>query len=124
MTRKTFISEIHTFVLAEWRHLIAEGEEKYSRFYGEDVGSPAHVGKIKEFAQLKIVSHLVTLKGSWLSTGELKYALFLFDQLCDSFEYFDILKYEDEMARPARFLRVFLESTGINRRRALEMCGG
>lgn len=109
MPQRTFISEIHNFVLVEWCKAIHEGEEKYSRLYDDEIGTPSHIAKIKDFAQLRLVSSLVTLKGAWLTDVEVGYTLDLFDKLCESFAYFDILEFHDSADRPGSLLKDFLQ---------------
>jgi hypothetical protein len=112
MNERTFISKIHAFVLARWRDAVQEGEDRYSRYSSGDVGSLSHVAKIRDFAQLRIVSNLVTLKGEWLSPVELRYTLDLFNRLIESFEYFGILQFEDSKACPMGPFHEFLVDGG------------
>ena len=87
------------FVLSEWRKAIHEGEEKFSRLYDDEIGSPAHIAKIVDFARLKLISGLVTLKGTWLTQSEVSYAYTLFEEHRNSLDYFNILKFQEKSAQ-------------------------
>jgi hypothetical protein len=99
MFQEPFHSKIYVFVLSEWRKAIHEGEENYSRRYNDEIGSPVHIAKIIDFARLKLISGLVTLKGAWLTKSEMSYAYTLFEEHCKSFDYFNILKFQEKSNR-------------------------
>jgi hypothetical protein len=92
MDKRGFPKEIERFVLANWEQAIHEAEEKFAK---HDVGTSEHIYKIKEFAQLRIISGLVEVKGAWLSVIELQYALDLFGRYSAEIDYFHILTYQN-----------------------------
>jgi hypothetical protein len=100
MSEQRFIHVIHHHLLTEWYEAVKVGEERYSEQYMYETGTLDHVARIRDFAQLRIVSDLVSLKGTWLTEDELSYALALFGRLCRTCDYFKILNYGPEGAIP------------------------
>jgi hypothetical protein len=100
MYQEPFDSKMRVFVLSEWRIAIHKGEETFSRLYDDEIGSPAHIAKIVDFAQLKLISGRVTLKESWLTQSEMSYAHTLFEEHRNSSDYFNILKFQEKSAQP------------------------
>lgn len=84
-----FIKTINHHVARHWKNAVHSAEEKYSK---DDVGSRAHLLKVRDYAQMNLVRGLVEIKGGWLTTSELEYTLDLFHTVSSSVDYFAILE--------------------------------
>jgi hypothetical protein len=91
MGKKDFRQVIAEFISENWEDAVHEGEARYS---GVEVGTRHHISKIKEFAQLKMVSSLADIKGDWLTVEEMHYALDQFNWRASRIDYFKILRYQ------------------------------
>jgi hypothetical protein len=90
MPQISYISEIRCYIIKEWRRIVQEAEEKHAH---EEIGSLGQIENIHRTAQDRLMHELVDMKGKWLSTAELEYALDMFNTLCvTSIDYFGILK--------------------------------
>jgi len=109
MSQNISRSQIQTFLMEHWQLAVQEGQDRFAQ---EDLTTLLRIGRIKDFAQLRLISRLVSLKGTWLTKSELKNVLELFDQLFDTFEISGLPIYELTTSQPVSLLRKCLEGAG------------
>jgi hypothetical protein len=82
MAKHAFVSGIKSFVSSQFDGIVHEAETRYEDSVYAFMLPDVREAKIREFAQLLLVSRLVEQKGAWLSLVEMQYTLDLFHDQC------------------------------------------
>ena len=94
MAKKPFVSRIKPIAIDFFEDVVGEAEARYSDNSYSFLDPRVRVAKVKEYAQMLMISRLVEMKGDWLSLIEMQFALDVFHACCKTHVPFHALRKE------------------------------